>query len=129
MYATVSNGQCESAIVEIVLTVTPAPTANPTTDTQCDDGSGTAIFDLTALNNTVNGNSGNPVSWFIDSNGSVPINNPSNFSSSGGIVYASVGNGICNSPLVEVLLVVNLSPTANPTSQSGCDDGKWNRYF
>ncbi len=128
VYAVVSNGLCESSIVEITLTVIPNPVANPTTATECDDGSGIAVFDLTTLNEIVNGNSGNPVNWYIDA-GTIPISNPSSFSSPGGIIWANVENGICISPLVEILLIVVPSPVANPTSESACDDGNGTATF
>ncbi len=129
VYAIVTDGVCESSIVEIILTVLPTPNANPTSATECDDGNGMAIFNLTALDVIVNGNSGNPVSWFLDANGAFPIGTPSNFSSSGETVYASVENGTCSSPLVEIILIVIESPVANGTTDSECDDGNGTATF
>ena len=123
VYAVVSDGMCESIIVEISLTVIPAPTAFPTQAQECDEGNGMATFDLTALDATVNGNSGDPVSWFEDANGTIPISTPWNYNSSGGAVYASVDNGVCSSSIVEIWLEILQAPVIIATSAEACDDG------
>ena len=50
----------------ITLTVNPLPTTNTASLALCDDGSGNEMFDLTALDNTVNSGNGNAVIWHTD---------------------------------------------------------------
>ena len=98
------------------------PPANPAALEACGSG-GVATFDLTEADNTVNGGSGEPVSWFTDPNGNNPINDPTNYVSGNGTVYAVVGAGGCTSNPVAVTLTVNLTPGASPYQLDGCDDG------
>ncbi|MEO1259532.1 MAG: gliding motility-associated C-terminal domain-containing protein [Bacteroidota bacterium] len=97
------------------------PPANPAALEACGSG-GVATFDLTEADNTVNGGSGAPVSWFTDINGNDPINDPTNYVSGNGTVYAVVGTGCASDP-VAVTLTVNLAPNASPYPLDGCDDG------
>ncbi len=129
VYATISVGICESGTVPVILTVNPSPLANIASDQACDEGGGIATFDLTTLDNTVSGGTGNPVSWFTDPGGSFPIINPANHVAVSGFVYASVSNGLCSSPIVQITLTVNPSPTANPTNDTQCDDGSGSASF
>ena len=122
VYATVSTAQCTSEPVGIDLIVDPIPTANPASAEACGIN-GQATFDLTALDNTVNGGSGDPVSWFLDMNGNSPINNPANYSTSGGTVYATVSNGNCESLTAAITLTVNAAPPAFPANDELCDEG------
>ena len=69
----VQQGSCPVVDIYVHFTVNPLPTANPTTMELCDNGTGQAIFDLTTLNNSVNGNTGNIVNWFSDSMRLTPI--------------------------------------------------------
>ncbi len=90
------------------LTLTNAPTANPAGPlTACADADGNGTFDLTSLDNTVNGGNGSlTVEWFEDMDATIPITNPTAYISMGGTVYARVSNGSCESPTVPVTLVV-----------------------
>ncbi len=123
VYATTTLGDCDSDPVAVTLTVTPSPTANPTSAQACADGSGFAVFDLTTLDAAVNGGSGNTVSWYLDINGSTLVPNPSNFNTNGTTVYATVSAGICESGTVAVILTVNPAPIANPANAQACDEG------
>jgi len=105
VYARVTSGQCTSAPVAVTLTVTPLPVASPASLQVC--GSGTASFNLTTVNTTVNGGTGNPVNWFTNANGTGPIANPSNFTSGTATVFAVVTNAGCSSPPVAVTLTVS----------------------
>lgn len=107
VYARVTNGQCTSAPVVITLTVTPLPTASPAALLTCNSGSGTASFNLTSVNATVNGSTGNPVNWFMNANGTGPIANPASFTSGTATVYAVVTNNGCSSAPVPVTLTVS----------------------
>jgi gliding motility-associated-like protein len=124
IYAIVTDGTCASQIVEVTLTVENDLTAFPTTDTQCDDGSGTAIFDLTTLENTVNGGNGNTVNWYSDA--SATISSPTTITSGNTSVYAIVTDGTCASQIVEITLTVENNLTAFPTTDTQCDDGSGN---
>lgn len=90
------------------LTLTAGPTANSAGPlTQCADLNGTAAFDLTALDfNITGGNPSYSVIWFEDAAGTIQITNPFNYISSGGIVFAQVFNGACNSSSVPITLIV-----------------------
>ena len=123
VYATVTQGNCTSDPVAVNLVVNDAPTANPTSDQACDDGSGTATFNLTLLNDIVNGNTGTPVTWYLDAGGNSPIPTPNNFSTPGTTVYATVTAGGCESATVAVVLTVDQAPFANPATDQACDEG------
>jgi hypothetical protein len=92
------------------LTLSPAPTAQPAGPlTACADANGNGTFNLTSLNNTVNGGNGSlTVSWFEDMAATIPISNPGAYVSSGGTVYANVSNGPCESATVAVQLNVEM---------------------
>ena len=122
VYATVSTAQCTSEPVAIDLIVDPIPIAFPASDEACGTN-GQATFDLTILNPTINGNSGDPVNWYFDINGISPIPNPSSFTTNGGTVYATVSNGNCESETVAVILTVHPSPSAFPANDEACDEG------
>jgi gliding motility-associated-like protein len=113
----------ESLTYNFPLVVSPGPTANPTTVSACNQGNGTAIFNLSSANNIVNGNTGLPVSWFQNAAATIPINNPSAYTSGPGTVYAVVTSGPCVSNPVPVTLVVLPVPVAFPTSLAGCNQG------
>jgi len=121
VYAIVTDGSCLSQIVEINLTIENIIVAFSTTDTQCDGGNGTAIFDLTTLENSVNGGSGNMVSWYTNAGATIP--SPSIITSGNASVYAIVTDGICSSQIVEITLIVENSLTAFSTTDIQCDDG------
>ena len=127
VYAIVTDGTCASQIVEITLTVDNDLTAFPTTDSQCDDGSGTAIFDLTTLENTVNGGNGNTVTWYSDAGAATP--SPTTITSGNTSVYAIVIDGTCASQVVEIILTVGNNITAFPTTDSQCADGSGTAIF
>ena len=113
----------ESLTYTFPLTITPGPTANPTTISACNQGNGQATFNLTSVNNVVNGNTGNPVSWFLNAAGTIPVPNPSAYTSGPGTVYAVVTSGPCSSNPVPVTLIVLPVPTAFPASIAGCNQG------
>ncbi len=92
------------------LTLSPAPTAQPAGPlTACADANGNGTFNLTSLNNTVNGGNGSLiVGWFEDMDATIPIANPAAYVSSGGTVYANVSNSSCESATVAVQLNVEM---------------------
>lgn len=120
VYAVVGDGFCNSQPVAVQLTVTPAPTAIPTSLSACDNGAGQAMFNLTAANQTVNGGTANLVNWYTNAGATMPINNPATFTSGATTVYAVVDNGTCVSAAVPVTLTLLAAPVANPASLQQC---------
>ena len=129
VYATVDNGVCESTTVGVLLTVISPPDAFSTTADACDDGTGQAVFDLTTLDETVNGSSGNSVSWFTDMAGNNPITDPTAFITSGETIYAVVNDGLCPSAPVDVTLTIVPGPTATAAFADECADGTGQAVF
>jgi gliding motility-associated-like protein len=137
----VSNNGCNSQPATVNVTVLPKPVAQSTTLTGCGIN-GSATFDLTSADATVNNNTGNPVNWYNDPFGNNPVNNPGAFVSAATTVYAEVvNNNNCRSALVPVTLNVtsaitpnitgipgvvcqNAAPLNLPTTQSGIS-GQW----
>lgn len=106
-----------------------APPANPASLEGCGNALGQAVFDLTSVNDIVNGGSGDPVNWFSDPGASSPITDPSSYTSGSGFVYATVGSGACVSAPVTVSLLILPPPTAAPYPLDGCDDGSGTGTF
>jgi gliding motility-associated-like protein len=107
----------------------PGPTAftpmNPLS--ACPDENGLALFDLTQLNDEINGGTGLPVNWFIDPSTTVPIGDPANYLTAAGTVYATVGTGLCASMPVEITINVfapieALLDLISPVSCAGSND-------
>ncbi|MCB9285333.1 MAG: gliding motility-associated C-terminal domain-containing protein [Lewinellaceae bacterium] len=133
--ATISNSQLyteggcsgpqfpESLTYTFPLNITAGPTANPTSISACNQGNGQATFNLTSVNSVVNGNTGNPVSWYLNAAGTIPVPNPSAYTSGPGTVYAVVSSGPCSSSPVPVTLIVLPVPVAFPASLAGCNQG------
>lgn len=125
IYARVLDGNCKSNIVALVLKVNLLPVAKASSAEQCDEGPGTASFDLSKIETAIkNGNAGTTVSFFSDPGGSNPISSP--YETSSTIIYASIFNGKCESKLVPVTLTVIPLPTAQETTKKECPglDGK-----
>ncbi len=121
VYAVVDNGSCLSSIVSVDLTLYPVPPANATSISLCEEFTGTAIFDLTEVDDIVSGGSGD-VLWFINPDLTGPILNPMSFNSPSETVYAAVDDGHCYSLPVEVELIVIPKPEGDPTSMHLCAD-------
>ncbi len=107
VYAQVVDPPCLSEIVPVTLLVLPVPPASPATLHGCDLGNGTALFDLTSLDNTVNQGSGNNVSYWLDPAATMPIVNPANYISATTTIFATADNGLCTSAAVPVSLIVD----------------------
>lgn len=93
------------------VTITPQPTGNPVTLSDCADPvTGQATFNLTNSNATI-GNGGT-VTWFQDIALSIPISNPSSFTTVTTTVYAVVSNGNCSSAPIPINInVANPDPS------------------
>ncbi len=128
VYAIIESDEgCRSEPIEIMLVVIPPPIANPAGPLEeCEDpaGSGQATFDLSSLDDDVNGGSGDNVLWFEDMALNTSISDPSNHTTSTTIVYSVVENAQgCRSLAVEVELEVIASPSANPAGPlEQCED-------
>lgn len=104
----------------VIIFVIPTPTVNPAGPlVECDEGGGTAEFNLTSLNFTINNSSGFPVRWYSSQFGQDLISTPQNFLSPSATVYASVINGECESERTPVNLVVQLNPAPQITGDLG----------
>ncbi|HLF64250.1 MAG TPA: gliding motility-associated C-terminal domain-containing protein [Saprospiraceae bacterium] len=122
VYATVDNGICISAPVEVTLSVITSPVGNPTFIETCAGGNGEGIFNLTSVDNDVSGGVGT-VLWFEDAQGNLEIDNDTAYVSTGSTVYAQISNGVCVSGFVPVNLIIVDSVSASPTLYEVCDDG------
>lgn len=94
--------------------VTTVPPPNPATASECDPGSGQAVFDLTALENSLTPGPGYAVLWFLDAAGLAPINNPQAYNSGSGQVFAVLEQSGCRSMATAITLQVL------PAGSPGC---------
>ncbi|MCO6500797.1 MAG: hypothetical protein J5I47_10520, partial [Vicingus serpentipes] len=121
VYAVIDDGTC-SDTTSVYLVVDPLPVADPTTIELCDDGTGQATFDLTAVNGTVNGGTGNTVTWFSNPATTIAIGTPNAHLTGSTTVYASITDGTCTDT-TSVYLVVNPLPAANDQTPAAlCED-------
>ncbi|MDB4539982.1 hypothetical protein N9231_06120, partial [Saprospiraceae bacterium] len=127
VYVQTINGICTSPILPVELIVTPGIIANSTSASECDEGNGTASFDLNNIGLNVNNELGNTVNWYFDSNATIPISSP--YSTASTIVYAQVTNANCVSQIVAIGLSIDIVPTANITTASNCDLGNGTANF
>ena len=108
---------------QVTVIVHPTPDAFPAGPlTLCTTSGGQADFDLTVLNATVSGGSGDPVLWYRDINLTSLIPNPNAFRTGSTFVYAVVDNGFCQSEVIEVELIVLPTPLAFPTTLEACEE-------
>ncbi|MBK6902654.1 MAG: hypothetical protein IPH04_07530 [Saprospirales bacterium] len=115
VWAVVTSGPCSSAPVAVTLVVLPVPVAFPATLAGCNQGNGQGAYNLTTLNNMVNGNTGLPVSYWLNAAATIPVPNPTNYIGGPGLVYATVVNGNCTSAPVPITLTVVPTPTTANT--------------
>jgi gliding motility-associated-like protein len=128
IYAMVDNGICTSGPVQIQINILDSPVANPTALEICSDTSGQGIFNLTLADLEVSGGVG-PVVWYEDVLGQIPILTPTAYSSMGGMVYAQIVLGNCQSSLVPVTLVIISGVNANPAMTGACNLGNDTALF
>ena len=95
------------------------PSPNAAFISECPQADGSGLFDLTALENTINPSPDASVNWYEDATGSQPIGNPSAYASSGGTVYATLFQNGCESGSTPIPLEV--LPPDDPECQSGVD--------
>lgn len=107
---TASLNSCFSQPQNIVVSINPAPVANPINDILCSDNAGgsSSIQNLTSLQPTINNGGGISFSWFEDLALTVPIVAPGSFTLvNGDPVFARVDNGQCTK-------IATVSYTINP---------------
>lgn len=80
------------------------PEANDAFLEACDEGGGLATFDLTEMDNDINGGSGETVRYYGDPGLNTEIFSP--YFSPSSVIYATVSNGDCTSPPEPVNLIV-----------------------
>jgi len=81
-----------------------SPDANFAFLEECDEGGGMATFDLTEMDNDVNGGSGNTVMYYDDISLTTEIFSP--YVSPSSVIYATVTDANCTSEPVEVDIIV-----------------------
>ena len=111
---------CPSATVPVSGLFEAYPTASPASLSSCDDGSGQGTFDLTSLDATVTGGSGNSVTYYSDAAATNAITTPAAYPSTGGTIYATVLGTNCASAPVDISLTV-LGTTATIAIENGID--------
>lgn len=126
---TESGGCAEMPGASLNLIVNNSPVANPPgLLSDCAAGA-TATFNLSALNNTVNGGSGLSVNWWLDGAATSPVSNPSAHLSGNATVYATVSSAAgCSSSSVPLTLAVYPGLTVSAVqsqaiSCNGASDG------
>lgn len=118
---TVTDSQGCTEELSVDVNVSPGtPAANPASLEVC-SSTGIGEFDLTSVEDDINGGTGFDVHWYMNSDMTGNINNPASYSSGSGTVYAVVDNGACLSQPVPVELTVLPSPVANPTTMNACE--------
>ncbi|NUO02181.1 MAG: hypothetical protein HUU01_16365, partial [Saprospiraceae bacterium] len=94
---------------------TPPP-AFPASISACPGSNGLASFNLTTLNETVNGGTGLPVTYYLNSNATSPIGNPANFQAPASTTIYAVVMGSCPSAIVPI--TVTVTPASLPPGAS-----------
>jgi len=84
--------------------------ASPPVQRACDQGNGTAAFNLIALGNNLRSSAEDTILWYVDSLRTQSIMVSSNFQSNSRTLYAEVQNGLCTSGLIPVVLEVASVP-------------------
>jgi len=79
----------------------------------CDEGSGTATFNLVQIGQTIRQNPGDSVYWYVNADTSVAVTNPLSFRSGSRTLYAVARQFFCESNIREVALVVDPIPRIN----------------
>ncbi|MEZ4983780.1 MAG: hypothetical protein R2795_01880 [Saprospiraceae bacterium] len=112
IYASVSDGICESNTIPIDINLSEYPDAINASLSACNNGNGTANFDLTTVESTILDEQAGHVTFYEDIALSEEIAFPSNFISGEGFVYAIIDNEGCLSNVATVSLnVISFSPS------------------
>ena len=102
-------------ITDLVFTVNPTPVAVDQSSLLCLDVDigGVSNLDLTTFNNDITAGSGNTITWYLDSNLTSSILDPTDFEvNNGQSFYAEVSNGVCEDVAITTI-AINPTPVAD----------------
>jgi len=128
-FSSVPSGACTTGIIgtpgTLSVTLANAPPVTTASINACDaDQNGSALFDLTTVENTVKNNIGiNTVNWFTDIGATNGISLPASFSSGNATIYAQVTNPDGCSTIIAVILIVDAPLVLNISGFSSCING------
>ena len=111
-----------SDTASVILTVDPLPVVTATAINSCDEGGSQATFDLSAVDNIVNGGTANSVTWFEDSIATMAIGVAAGFVATTDTVYAVVTDGLACADTTPVYLFVDSLPMAADQDFDLCED-------
>ncbi len=112
---------CYSAPIPINFNEAEAIMAFSTGDTICNTGLGTAIFNLTNLEDVVTGGVNTLIiEWFETNSEDMPIADPSAYESGTDTVYARLTDGVCYSGFTPVYLDLSLELEAFDATAEAC---------
>ncbi|WP_421919853.1 gliding motility-associated C-terminal domain-containing protein [Marinifilum sp.] len=128
-YVLVANATCTN-VATIQFVVLNTPVARDVFPEICEDiiGSGTAIVDLSLLENQINDGNGDTFSWYFDwptePNGlpTNPIADPTNFTANNGVRYFAVVDDGANTNVAIVTYTIRSLPTAFDVVQDVWED-------
>jgi hypothetical protein len=121
IYAITIDGLCISMPVEIILEFRDDIVANPLSETLCDEGDGTATFDLAGLESGIDNGEGLQVLWYEDQQLNIPYVN-STIKTGSTSLWAVLTDGNCDSEPVEIMLNVTTVESI-ATAMERCDEG------
>ena len=117
-----------TTVIDFELVVTPLPQVTaPANLDECQDGSGTAVFDLSGQNAVILG-SLNPadytITYYTTANETDPVTTPSDFTSAGQTIYAVIQNVATGCKVrVQFDLILNNPPVINaPVALQNCSN-------
>ncbi len=122
VWAVLTNGNCDSEPVEVLLSVTTV-LGNIASLETCDEGAGTGTFDLMSLEASIITQGGQMVMWYEDVNLTTLITSNLAYISSGGTIYAVTSDGRCNSEPIPITLTLTDKLPTDVVSLEDCDDG------
>ena len=128
IFATTFDGKCESKPAEIRLIVLDRPEGFSITEKICDNGNGTATFDLNALlPKLTGGKTGLTVKFYKEEDLLTEIMSP--YTTSSTTIYAQLFNGKCYSEPIEINLIISNLNAIPLAIDKICDDGNGQGEF
>jgi|GEM_PF-2412196 len=131
VFARVMDGNGCVQIAELELIVQPLPTANPIEILGCDNGDGTADFQLTLEASNIDGDGGNMVMYYLTQTdadaGTNALSNP--YNATDGLIYSRVEDAFGCYSTAEITLSVQASPILTNTEIRECDRGDGTAEF
>ena len=99
------SGNCSSLIVPVSIDCSNCTTAHAVLIETCGDDNQEALIDLTVYDAAISVNTG-VVNWYMDAAQVQIITDPTNFFTSTTIVYVTVQDGMCTSPVIPISINV-----------------------